>query len=164
MGNDDFWTDRDGYYDENEEKADKWYAGAIWLGLFILFGALFAFEVYCNVSELWLKYNGHAITTEFTANKTYVSYTAENGKKYEYAVDGTCKHDGDTITLYYYGEDIGSATPMTWIGFTAAVYVFFGLLAALCLWRFLKIMLVKKHFSEEDVDNCQQVRSMLSRI
>lgn len=141
-----------GHYSKKGDRDDRMHQGAIWIGLFILMFIFFVATSVSFVNEIKLKNNGNSITTDYEATKDSVIVTDKQGKSYTIALGMFFAHDEKTVTVYYYGDDIASAAPLSSLGWFALNFTFWGGAAGISMWRFLKNFLKTKHYKGERVE------------
>lgn len=141
-----------GHYSKKGDRDDRMHQGAIWLGLFILMFIFFVATAVSFVKEANLKRNGNSITTSYKSTDESVLITDKDGKSYTIPLGMFYKHDQSTITVYYYGDDIASAMPLSSLGWFVLNFTFWGGTAGISMWRFLKNFLRSKHYRGEHIE------------
>lgn len=139
-------------YNLEKEKKERIRESAIWIGLLILFTAFFLLAVYNHSLDLMIKYNGNSVVAKYSQNTANATYVDRNGRSYNYVdVDSLTEKKGDIIMLYYYGDNIEKARPVTVLGFFLAMYFFWGMLIVLCIYKLYTTIKVKKHYTGERI-------------
>lgn len=128
----------DGRYDARYEKAERRKAAR--LPLLFLLGILFclALNIYMSGEELYYYLNGNVAVAEYTDNKEYASWITPNGTK-NFVSTAWAAQKGDTVRVYYLGEDYSGARAMSGALVWAGFYGFFGLLLALDIYWLYRI-------------------------
>lgn len=97
--------------------------------MLVIVSLLLVLTCYMHVKEILLISNGNSITTKYRANDPYVTVQDESGKIYVINMEGLpVKSRENEIDLYYYGNKIATAKPLTPMYFWVVVYGFFGIL------------------------------------
>lgn len=118
---------------DKEDRKDRISEASIWILFAILSLLIFSLTVYKNMGEVVLKYNGNKITATFKEKSDFVMIKKEDGSNYIINIGGTLpSHRANEIDLYYYGDDVTKAVPLTQIWFWLLVEFFFGGIAILC--------------------------------
>lgn len=146
-------------YNLQTQKRDRIKESAIWIGLGMVFGFLLLFVLYMQISDARLKYTGKSIEASYTIsfNHDYyingntqnkgISYTGEDGvARICKNVDPLSTHNGDKITLYYLGDNIDDARPLTILWFWVGCDLFFGGLLILCIYKVYKGTKITQHY------------------
>lgn len=134
----------DGRFDEKSDRAERRKAARLPFVFLIFIVICLAMNVYMSACELYYYINGHTAVGQYTANKDQATWTAPDGSK-KYVSTAWASQAGDTINVYYIGDQYGSAKVMsgwkTWGGF----YGFFGGLLALDIFWLYRIFHRTKH-------------------
>lgn len=156
-------------YNLQKEKRDRIKESVIWIGLGIIFGILLSIAVYMQILDARLKYTGKSIEVPYTigslqnSSKNSVGntqYTTEKGIPYtgEDGVARICKdvdplsaRNGDNITLYYIGDQIDQARPLTVLWFWLLMDSMSGGLLALCIYKFYKGSKMTQHYTGDRI-------------
>ncbi len=123
------------YYDK---KAEQRYESRIWKCLLGVAMLVLAFTLWLHIREVQVIHNGSMIECAYYVDDRGVgnaSYYDEEDRLYTFKFTGQkFVHSDDSVEMYYVGN-ISDAIPktsiMVWIGY----YAFFGILAAICIWR-----------------------------
>ena len=141
-----------GYYDKQIEKRDRKKQASIWIGLLVIMGSIFIFCIYRNIYEVILKEKGNTVTVPYTNSQETAVVHDSTGGSHVINIGGPLNaYDGDAITLYYWGNDISKAQPVTQMRFWIFVDFFFGGISAACGFFVYKSFKVTHHYTEKDV-------------
>lgn len=124
---------------EADEQRDRFVMSCIWCALLVLFGAIWISVIVRNVNELIFKQNANSITAEYTPGSDNVVIHRDDGSKYIIDISGCiAAANGNEITLYYHGNDIKNARPLTWTGFWVFMNICWGTLCLICMYCFAR--------------------------
>ncbi|ABX41002.1 hypothetical protein [Lachnoclostridium phytofermentans] len=137
---------QDGYYDEKEDRKERISNASLWIVLTIISTFLFFFTVTLNIKEVILKYNGNIITTGFKEKTDRIMIQKDDGSYHVLNIGGIFpSHRENEIDLYYYGDDVTTALPLTMIGFWIFVEFFFAGFTVLCFHLARKNLKTRKN-------------------
>lgn len=137
--------------EDEEDQKDRRIMTVIWACLLLLFGSLFISAIIQNLNELQLKHNANSITTTYMPASETVVLEADDGKRYIIDLsDSVAAYNGNEITLYYYGDDLSHAKPLTWAGYWIPIDICWGSLSLICLLRFVKNIVMYVH--DKDIE------------
>lgn len=137
---------QDGYYDEKEDKKERISEASLWIVFTIISALLFLLAVTKNIEEVILKYNGNKITYAYKEKTDKIMIQKEDGSYHVFYIGGIYpSHRENEIDLYYYGDDVTTALPLTVIWFWILVEVFFGGFTILCFHLARKNLKSTKH-------------------
>lgn len=155
-------------YNLQKEKKERIKDSVIWIGLGIIFAMLLSIAVYMQILDARLKYTGKSIEVPYKISgldksidlggnivKTNVKgilYTADDGvTRVCKNVDSLSAHNGDNITLYYIGDQIDQARPLTVLWFWILMDTMLGGLLVLCIYKFYKGSKMTRHYTGDRI-------------
>jgi hypothetical protein len=104
--------------------------------------------VYKHVQEIALKMNGNMYTATYIDTSQSAYFIDENGNEYSVQLnDWFPSHSEHEVDLYYYGDDIAHAKPLTTMEFWIITEVGFGVFTILFLWRAIKNYKPIRHYN-----------------
>ena len=135
-GNDVFWQDRvardnsdyngsgsnAGFYDERAERRQRFSAIKAYI-LFIAICLLLIFITSCVLAgDIRLK-SGNSVEVPYDRANSVAYVYDSNNKSYAVEIDALSQLNGDTVVLYYTGDNIASARPVTVVWFYVVMYI-----------------------------------------
>ena len=124
---------------DKEEKKENWEQAKIWVLLGLLMALCLGLTIYLNTKELILKYNGNSVVAEYKNGDKSVTVQDDKGTSYFINLANTTISNQDgKLTVYYWGNNIASATALTSIWFWLIMYACWIPLFALCAYFIFK--------------------------
>jgi hypothetical protein len=135
-----------GHYDKMEEKKDKHLMAAIWIGLFIFSTAMLVLTVYGHIKEVKLYYTGNYIDVTYREGMRSATLIDASGKAHNCKFySDFSKHTEDKIRLYYYGDKMENAMPMSSASYYILMYSGFGILWGISFYLMYKNLRTTHH-------------------
>ena len=132
---------------EKEDKQERWFNSSIWFVLVFVCALSFLFAVYKHIQEIDLKMNGNMYTATYMDTSQSAYFLDENGNTVSVRLsDWFPSLREKEVDLYYYGDDISQAKPLTIMEFWIITEVGFGGFTALFLWRAVKNFKPTRHY------------------
>ncbi|MCI6020620.1 MAG: hypothetical protein PUD90_03895 [Clostridia bacterium] len=135
-GNDVFWQDRaardnsdyngsgigGSFYDESAERRQRFSS----IKAYIIFIAICLFLIfitsYVLAGDIRLK-SGNSVEVPYDRANSVAYVYDSNNKSYAVQIDALAQLNGDTVVLYYTGDNIASARPVTVVWFYVVMYM-----------------------------------------
>ena len=139
-------------YNLEKEKKDRLGDSVIWIGLTLIFGFLFVFSLYHHIEETLLNNNGNSIEVSYTSDSSVVTYKADNGATYRFNnVNPLSVHNGNKITMYYFGDKIADAQPLNSLWFWIGMDSCWGGLVIICIYKAYIGIKMTQHYKGERI-------------
>jgi hypothetical protein len=124
---------------EKEERSESWSQAKIWVVLGLFIGLLLGITIYISGNELNLKLNGKAVVTDYANGAASVIIQDDQGNKYYINVSDTIlSPQNGKITVYYKGDNMGSAKALNAVWFWVLMYCVWIPLILFCVHRIIK--------------------------
>lgn len=124
---------------EKEERSESWSQAKIWVVLGLFIGLLLGITIYISGNELNLKLTGKAVVTDYAKGAASVVIQDDQGKKYYITVSDTIlSPKNGKITVYYKGNNMGSAKALNALWFWVLMYSIWIPLLLICIHCIIK--------------------------
>lgn len=141
MGFEGFDSSDDYHMSEAEQRKENWSQSKIWIILGVFMFLCLVMTIFMSGKEILLVLNGNCVEAEYTGDEKSVEIQDDQGNKYYINVNDTfISAKKGVLKLYYYGDNMRSAKPVTAAWYWLIMYCIWVPLVLLCVWRIHKNM------------------------
>lgn len=136
MGFEGFDAQNDYHMSAKEQRKENWEQSKIWIALGVVMAICLVITVYMSARDILLVMNGNCVEAKYDSSNACATIHDENGKNYTISTGDlfiTSDKSG-IIKVYYYGDNISSAKPVTAWQYWLVMYCIWIPLLGLCIF------------------------------